>query len=744
MASGDPVLGSIFIVDDEKQLMLALADMLRVQGYAVRGFESGQEALEALGAGRPDLLLTDLMMPGMTGVELMKAAMELDPALVCLLMTGQGTVQTAVEAMRSGAFDYILKPFKLGALLPALARAIAARAMRQENVDLKATVAMHELGEAISRSLSEQEILNRLAAAALAQCGAKEALVLTPTAAEDRLVIIAAAGKGSEARLGHTLSLAEGLAGWKALRQESVEGSWDQRDFALCPELGAPGLGVSACVPILGAGRFVGMLGLCTGRGARALSEGQVRALQVLCRMAGAAVQNARLFDQVRQAEEKYRTITEHITDLVALTDLEGTYQWVNPAHQAVLGYEPEVLAGTSLFALVHPEDLPVVLEGKRALLAGEGGGNLLCRLRHARGHYLMLEGSGRIILSEDGKPVSAVFTSRDVTERMALQARLQDALKLETMGMITSGVAHEVRNPLNAINILSAALAKKLAGATEYQEYLGHIRDQVERLSRLMSDLLVLGRPRDEAQFTPCDIERVAREAISLVESADPRASGRMALESSGGPFAMSAAQNKLVQVFMNLLSNALSFSPEGAQVVIRLDRLGREVAVSVRDSGPGIPEKLLPELFTPFKSQRKGGTGLGLAIVKKIVADHGGSASAANNEPGPGACFTVRLPLDAEQAPSPAAPGEAPAPPPAPPPSESGTLTREEVAALPRDLASDLRRAVTEADLDRIMELVERARATDARAAAKIAALASRFEYRGLLDLLGPMEDG
>src|SRR5947208_10144834 len=107
--------------------MHALRDTLGTQGYAVLGVNSGPEALAALRARPFDLLLTDLMMPGMDGIQLLRAALEIDPDLVGIVMTGQGSVQTAVEAMKVGAFDYLLKPFKLQAVLPILARALEVR-----------------------------------------------------------------------------------------------------------------------------------------------------------------------------------------------------------------------------------------------------------------------------------------------------------------------------------------------------------------------------------------------------------------------------------------------------------------------------------------------------------------------------------------------------------------------------------------------------------------------------------------
>jgi DNA-binding NtrC family response regulator len=130
-------LGRLLIVDDEVELMSALRDILSEQGYEVAGVTNSKEALKAEQESPCDVLLTDLMMPDMDGIQLLRKCLEIDPNLIGIIMTGQGTVQTAVEAMKLGAFDYVLKPFKLQAMLPILHRAMEVRALRLENVRLR-------------------------------------------------------------------------------------------------------------------------------------------------------------------------------------------------------------------------------------------------------------------------------------------------------------------------------------------------------------------------------------------------------------------------------------------------------------------------------------------------------------------------------------------------------------------------------------------------------------------------------
>lgn len=129
--------GRLLIVDDEAAQMRALCDTLALEGYATRGFSSAREALSEVQPGKFDLLLTDLMMPEMDGIALSHAVRERDPTIAAILMTGHGTIDTAVRAMKEGALDYILKPFKLNVILPVIARALGVQRLRREVAELQ-------------------------------------------------------------------------------------------------------------------------------------------------------------------------------------------------------------------------------------------------------------------------------------------------------------------------------------------------------------------------------------------------------------------------------------------------------------------------------------------------------------------------------------------------------------------------------------------------------------------------------
>jgi signal transduction histidine kinase len=145
-------LPAVLVADDESAQTKALCDILNRNGFSTTGCTSPAQAIELLACNHYDLLLTDLMMPGMDGIALMRTAIAADSSLVVLLMTGAGTITQAIEAMKTGALDVILKPFKVTELLPAVSKALTVRELRVENIKLQKS--LHERNAAMERMLA--------------------------------------------------------------------------------------------------------------------------------------------------------------------------------------------------------------------------------------------------------------------------------------------------------------------------------------------------------------------------------------------------------------------------------------------------------------------------------------------------------------------------------------------------------------------------------------------------------------
>jgi signal transduction histidine kinase len=238
--------------------------------------------------------------------------------------------------------------------------------------------------------------------------------------------------------------------------------------------------------------------------------------------------------------------------------------------------------------------------------------------------------------------------------EHELMEEQLRSAHEISLLGRLASGVAHEVRNPLNGILAISEALFQSIGDNKEYLPYLEHIRNQVHRLSALMKDLLDLGKPLMQSEFMPQPLEELIKSVLDTFHhsSAHKARTINFVPAASGDSCLVMANSTKLQQVFFNLLENACDHSPENEPVVIEMSRPEESfVAVRVIDRGKGIPPELMDRVFEPFFTTRKGGTGLGLSIVKHIVEMHSGAISLSNNTPPPGLTVEVRLPYFAEQ---------------------------------------------------------------------------------------------
>ncbi|MFA6009309.1 MAG: response regulator [Desulfobacteraceae bacterium] len=305
MMNGTCKIAKLLILDDEVELMTALTDILNSQGYEATGFSNGRDAIQALKKECFDIVLTDLMMPEMDGISFLHAAKEIDSNLVGIIMTGQGTVHTAVESMKMGAFDYILKPFKLPNLLPVLYRAMDTRRLRLENIQLQEAVEIYELSMAMAYSQDSRMILNKTLDAAIKQCHADEGSIMLPTNDDKELYVAVVRGDGRENIMGERIPMGQKVAGWVASHQESVsiEGCAEDERFRFI----RPRTDIlrSLSIPIIIGGKIIGILNINFKKEVRPLSLGQIKSLNILLNIAGTALQNTRLNDEIKKMESQ-------------------------------------------------------------------------------------------------------------------------------------------------------------------------------------------------------------------------------------------------------------------------------------------------------------------------------------------------------------------------------------------------------------------------------------------------------
>jgi signal transduction histidine kinase len=236
----------------------------------------------------------------------------------------------------------------------------------------------------------------------------------------------------------------------------------------------------------------------------------------------------------------------------------------------------------------------------------------------------------------------------RAYRELKEAQAQIIQSEKMAVVGTFASGLAHEVRNPLNSIALQLSILERRVAPleaslAGEIKELIGVIREEVKRLDNLVGDFLQFSRA-SRSQFRPADLDVLIDEVLRLLHPEARTVGVALKRERVGSPVSpLRIDAERMKQVVINLVRNAIEAMPGGGAVVVESGLANGRAQIVVRDTGPGLPEGL--DVFQLFVTTKAKGTGLGLSIAQQIVHDHGGEIT-ASSKPGKGATFTVSLP--------------------------------------------------------------------------------------------------
>jgi signal transduction histidine kinase len=378
----------------------------------------------------------------------------------------------------------------------------------------------------------------------------------------------------------------------------------------------------------------------------------RVRAHLALARARAAVAERARATAaEAEAAREQLATVLESITDGFFALDAAWRFTYINRRAAAVfgrLGKERDAMLGRSFWA-EFPElrGLPVEAYYRRAMDEQV--------TVDFTDHYAPLDAwfDARLYPSRGG--LSVYF--RDVTERVAAERALRaQAEALEAAGRakdeFLAMLSHELRTPLSAILGWARMLRSRALPPAEVERALASIERNAGLQTQLIDDLLDVSRivaGKVTLEMEPLRVAAVVRNAVDAVQAAADAAGVRLLVSAGREDVWVRGDPARLQQVALNLLSNALKFTPRGGVVRIGIERTNGTVTVSVADTGRGIAADLLPHIFERFRQgdrDSRGGLGLGLAIVRHLVELHGGTVSAASPGEGQGATFTIRMP--------------------------------------------------------------------------------------------------
>ena len=289
----------VLVVDDEKVIREILADFLSMEGFFVRTAEDGSAALVELSRHHYDLVLSDLKMPNMGGLELLAAISKHAPNVVTVIMTGFGTVETAIDAMKRGAYDYILKPFKVEEVVHTIRRGLEKRKLQTENLRLKEALSLYKVSEAIAASLSLDEVMRTVTDAAIHEVDADQVLVILEDGEGGYYERACQLHPDFRPRSGvgglDVVALAEYFKEDKPLR---VHGPEVRKYLADVPPDLTPHSFIATSLSM--RQRNFGFLGVVSYTRGKKFDEGQRKMLRMVANRAAAAIENAKLYEDLK------------------------------------------------------------------------------------------------------------------------------------------------------------------------------------------------------------------------------------------------------------------------------------------------------------------------------------------------------------------------------------------------------------------------------------------------------------
>lgn len=353
-----------------------------------------------------------------------------------------------------------------------------------------------------------------------------------------------------------------------------------------------------------------------------------------------ALVRTRQHLERAERAERAFRSLLEHLPDLVVALDRAGRVTFVNAVASKVFGATPESLLGRGASDL-----LP-------GLALGAEGDESLDDYRIGERVYAPF-----VRPLPTSELATTVIVLREVTlDRLAADtARRADQRKDEFLAML----GHELRNPLSAITAAIHLASARPDDARVNARVRDVLARQTAHMTRMIDDLLDVSRiTRGKIQLrrAPLDLATTVERAVETARPAIAARHQRLAVSVEGAPLTVDGDPTRLEQVLVNLLNNAAKYTPEGGQIAVSAGREGQSVVVRVRDDGVGIPAEALSQIFDLFAqveaslARAQGGLGIGLTLVRTLVAMHGGTVTASSEGPGRGSEFVVRLPYAGE----------------------------------------------------------------------------------------------
>ena len=668
----------ILVVDDEPQIVDAVSAYLRRKaGYRVTCAESGQAAIEILGNSvRPgvpliDLVVMDMRMPGMTGLEVLQWLRNHETLAYTrfIMLTAASGEDEKVDALSAGADDYILKPYHPQELLARINTILRTQQLeKQLQRQSQQLAALNQVSNTITTTLEIQRIPEAAVAGIRAVLGVAAAAIFLYEQEAEALLCQATDGDALRREAFSPVVPGEGVIG-RVYAQRQIALFNDPAEALLAhPQYNEAAFLIQnvLAVPLLVRRKSLGVL-VAYNKPAQPFNDVDRDLLSSLAGAISRAIENALLFHRVRarqqdleQSRNQLQAVMDGILNPIYTINDAWVLVAVNRQKAAELGHRAEAVLGQPCYASLFSRDKPCehcqvaeTLADRRARqwsIAPVGEDNL----PQAWDIYAYPIPATPAGLSLD--QAQAVIVWQDRTEERRLENSLMQAGKLAAIGQLAAGVAHEINNPLTAINANAEMLKMFIPPEDENYESVDLIARAGERAANVVHHLLDFARQNQYA-FEEGDVNQSLQQALKLVayqlQSAGITISCRLADDL---PF-IRASWEHLKTVWLNLLINARDAlvarpaegnQPPHIEVETRHDHENATVQVLISDNGIGMTSMQLAHIFEPFYTTKDPGrgTGLGLATSHRVVEQHGGQVDVVSR-PEEGTTFIIHIPI-------------------------------------------------------------------------------------------------
>jgi PAS domain S-box-containing protein len=356
-----------------------------------------------------------------------------------------------------------------------------------------------------------------------------------------------------------------------------------------------------------------------------------------------------RLEDELNRKNRFMANILQDSADAIMTMDPDDIVTSWNRGAEAIFGYSAAEVVGKSI-SLIVPPDLQETheLEQLRGRFHAAGAVRSHQTERITKdGRRIHVIFTRTAIRDNEGRIIGSSSVLKDVTSFRSMERQLADAAHLATLGELSAGLAHEIKNPLAGIKGAIDVIRDSIPASDIHREILGDVLHEVNRIDKIVRDLLNYAKPKPPSH-SEIQLAEMAQRIVAMAEKSATNAALVIRLHKFTEIPTFTGDETQLEQVLLNLLLNAQKAMPAGGHVDVTLwhNPAKRAVCFEVRDDGPGIPEEIRKKLFQPFFTTRTDGTGLGLATCLKNVQYHGGSIE-VQSEVGRGTRFVVTIPL-------------------------------------------------------------------------------------------------